>query len=86
MSLKKCIFCNQENLTVLLQVFLLLISNNKLNSNAVLKDAKYAIFKDIRPATEHHYLVIPKDHVANPKYLNKDNVSQSKRFSVKVCT
>ncbi|KAH9491852.1 Histidine triad nucleotide-binding protein 3 [Bulinus truncatus] len=32
------------------------------------------IFKDIRPASDHHYLVIPHNHVNDPKHLNHNDV------------
>ncbi|KAI2806278.1 Heparan sulfate glucosamine 3-O-sulfotransferase 5 [Blomia tropicalis] len=44
------------------------------NLAILFQDAKLALFKDIRPAAEHHYLVIPKEHVPNVKYLNKNNI------------
>nr|CAB3252919.1 histidine triad nucleotide-binding protein 3-like [Phallusia mammillata] len=32
-----------------------------------------AVIKDHRPTIEHHYLVIPRWHVGNPKTLSTDN-------------
>lgn len=55
-TVKKCIFCNHENLAILFQ------------------DAKYLLFKDIHPATEHHYLVIPREHYPNVKYLDSSHL------------
>ena len=33
------------------------------------KDDKYVIIKDIRPAVEHHYLLITKKHIKTAKQL-----------------
>lgn len=37
-----------------------------LNENIV-------IFEDIRPASEHHYLAVPKKHMHNVRSLNVDD-------------
>lgn len=34
------------------------------------EDGIFAVFRDIKPATQHHYLVIPKEHITNAKQLN----------------
>lgn len=81
-TVKKCIFCNQDNLAILFQVCLLLASFRGTIYSLYIypQDLKYAIFKDIHPATEHHLLVIPKEHIANPKYLTKKDIPLSKCY------
>lgn len=32
-----------------------------------------ACIKDINPASDHHYLIIPKNHIVNAKVLNKEH-------------
>ena len=33
------------------------------------KDDKYVVIKDIRPALQHHYLLITKSHIKSGKQL-----------------
>lgn len=37
-------------------------------------------FKDIRPATDHHYLIVPKTHSGNPKSLSAERLSLVKEM------
>lgn len=37
------------------------------------QDEEIAIFKDIKPVAEHHYLAIPKVHIKNVKHLTLEN-------------
>ncbi|TDG44100.1 hypothetical protein AWZ03_009475 [Drosophila navojoa] len=34
----------------------------------------FAIFKDIKPAAQHHYLIVPKEHYDSLKTLNKSHI------------
>lgn len=36
------------------------------------QDDEYCVFPDIRPAAKHHYLVVPREHIPNPKVLMQD--------------
>lgn len=36
------------------------------------QDDQAIIFKDIRPAASHHFLVVPKTHIKNAKILTPD--------------
>ena len=59
-----CVFCrilNREPDT-----------NGRLTA-ILFEDELVVAFRDIRPATNHHYLVIPKNHVTNPKSLTVDD-------------
>ena len=52
---KKCIFCQ--------------IATKEKESAIVYEDDDVLVFPDIRPAARHHYLVIPRIHVGDPKSL-----------------
>ena len=38
----------------------------------------FILFKDIRPATKHHYLVCPKNHIDDAKRLKKRHLPMGK--------
>lgn len=40
--------------------------------------------KDIHPASDHHYLIIPKNHIQNAKELKPDDEPLCKLFNVLV--
>lgn len=53
---KECIFCQ--------------ISQNKLPDTKLLaENEKMVIFNDRSPASKHHYLIVPKEHLVSPKTL-----------------
>ncbi len=54
-----CIFCK--------------IVNKEISSNIIFEDSKVLAFKDIKPATKIHYLIIPKEHISTINDLQKDN-------------
>ncbi|GFW59656.1 histidine triad nucleotide-binding protein 3 [Trichonephila clavipes] len=37
-------------------------------------DDDYLAFRDLKPATSHHYLVIPKNHIANVDALTPSDI------------
>ncbi|XP_001607971.1 histidine triad nucleotide-binding protein 3 [Nasonia vitripennis] len=39
----------------------------------IYEDDHVACIKDINPASDHHYLIIPKNHIVNAKVLNKEH-------------
>ncbi|XP_039271203.2 adenosine 5'-monophosphoramidase HINT3-like [Styela clava] len=54
----KCIFCK------------ICRKEHPDSKNILAENEKLAIFSDINPAAKHHYLVVPKQHINNPKTLN----------------
>ncbi|CAG9761723.1 unnamed protein product [Ceutorhynchus assimilis] len=56
MSSSNCIFCK--------------IVNKSSPADIKFENDEILIFKDIKPAAIHHYLSIPKEHIANVNSLN----------------
>ena len=65
-SRKNCIFCQ--------------IAAKEKDTTIVYEDDNITVFPDIRPAAKHHYLVIPKTHVGNPKSLSREDVGLVERL------
>lgn len=40
------------------------------HTRVIMHDENLTVIKDLRPTIEHHYLVIPRKHVGNPKTLS----------------
>lgn len=59
MASSRCVFCR--------------IVNKEENTEILYEDDTVIAFRDIKPATMHHYLVIPKVHVDNPKTLTSEH-------------
>nr|GEX32016.1 bifunctional adenosine 5'-phosphosulfate phosphorylase/adenylylsulfatase HINT4 [Tanacetum cinerariifolium] len=57
-SASSCIFCN-------------IISNNNTSTQLLHTDDKVVAFQDINPSAFKHYLVIPVDHIATVKNLQR---------------
>lgn len=58
-SMEDCLFCK--------------IVNKQIPSQVVYEDDKVMAFKDINPVAPVHYLIIPKEHLANVLDLNEIN-------------
>uniref|UniRef100_UPI00358F620A adenosine 5'-monophosphoramidase HINT3 isoform X2 n=1 Tax=Myxine glutinosa TaxID=7769 RepID=UPI00358F620A len=56
----ECVFCQ--------------IVNNQEQTDVIYQDGEYLCFPDRRPATQYHYLVIPKQHVGQAKTLTQQHV------------
>lgn len=52
------------------------------------QDDQVMVFKDIKPASKHHYLSVPRQHIININYLksaeHKDLRKESKLFNMDV--
>lgn len=59
MSDKNCPFCN--------------IAFSRTDTVLELETDDYVIFKDIRPAARHHYLIVPKQHFESLMDLDKSH-------------
>lgn len=54
---KKCIFCD-------------IVAGRKPETEILFENNRLIIIKDIRPASEHHLLAIPKEHILNASKLS----------------
>jgi len=59
-SSSSCIFCD-------------IVSENDVNK-IHFSNEKVVIFSDIKPASKHHYLVIPREHIKDAKELTAEHV------------
>lgn len=59
MAHQNCLFCD--------------ISNCKTETILEMETDEFAIFKDIRPASRHHYLIVTKQHYDSLKVLNQSH-------------
>uniref|UniRef100_A0A1I8MFP1 Adenosine 5'-monophosphoramidase HINT3 n=1 Tax=Musca domestica TaxID=7370 RepID=A0A1I8MFP1_MUSDO len=55
-----CIFCQ--------------IASHTKGAEIEVETDEYVIFKDIKPASTHHYLAVPKRHVESLKTMTKDDI------------
>lgn len=44
------------------------------DTTLLFQDEEYAVFNDIHPAAKHHYLVIPRKHIRDPKSLTYTDI------------
>ena len=56
------------------------MTNPDADTELLFADDEYVAFRDYRPAGEHHYLVIPRDHIKSVGVLNADNVPMVRRM------
>ncbi|KAH8372008.1 hypothetical protein KR093_009706 [Drosophila rubida] len=59
MSQENCIFCN--------------ISSGKSDTTLEFETDEFVIFKDIKPASTYHYLIVTKEHYESLKVLDKSH-------------
>merc|ERR1711936_1171778 len=55
---RNCIFCK--------------IVNKTAAANILYEDKKLMVFTDRSPAAQHHYLVIPKEHIVDIRALSRE--------------
>ena len=53
---ENCIFCK-------------IVTKQETKTQVLFENERLVIFRDIKPASDHHYLAIPKVHIPNPKCL-----------------
>lgn len=67
MSGGDCIFCK--------------ISSGKDKTELLYEDEQFVAFNDHKPASEIHYLIVPKDHLESCKTLNEQHIDVIKRMT-----
>lgn len=70
---QNCIFCRIAN-------GLPPKPGQQLEDNLLYQNDTLVAFKDIRPVNEHHYLIVPKKHVGNPKSLTAEHLDLIKEM------
>lgn len=60
MPVDNCIFCK-------------ITSGQDANTVLEMENDEFVIFKDIKPASQHHYLAVTKEHHNSLKTLNKSH-------------
>lgn len=68
---KPCVFCD-------------IVAGKSPNTMIEYSNENIVIFEDIRPASEHHYLAVPKKHMHNVRSLNADDKDLSELYSFNV--
>ncbi|XP_046367929.2 adenosine 5'-monophosphoramidase HINT3-like [Haliotis rufescens] len=61
MSSHRCIFCK-------------IAKGDDPKTTILFQDDEIVVFKDRKPATSHHYLVVPKSHKTDAKSLGADDI------------
>ncbi|XP_064392563.1 adenosine 5'-monophosphoramidase HINT3-like [Halichondria panicea] len=59
-SEENCVFCR--------------IAKKEVPANIVYEDQDFIVFTDRKPVSDHHYLVIPRQHIRDPRVLTKDDI------------
>lgn len=62
-----CLFCN-------------IASAKDPNTTLLYQDEEYVVFRDIHPASTHHYLVVPKMHIRSVKGLTPADIPLVRRL------
>lgn len=63
----RCIFCKIANL-------------QDSKTRILYQNEEFVAFRDIRPAADHHYLVVTKQHIKDPKHLKGDDLELLERL------
>eukprot|EP00992_Anisonema_acinus_P005366 TRINITY_DN1797_c0_g1_i1.p1 TRINITY_DN1797_c0_g1~~TRINITY_DN1797_c0_g1_i1.p1 ORF type:complete len:153 (-),score=45.06 TRINITY_DN1797_c0_g1_i1:100-558(-) len=49
-------------------------------ADVLYRDDLFLVIRDIKPATTHHYLVLPREHMADAKHLAREDAVVIKRM------
>ncbi|XP_027139958.1 histidine triad nucleotide-binding protein 3 [Larimichthys crocea] len=56
------------------------IANNQTDTEILLSDDELVCFRDIKPGSTHHYLVITRTHIDSCKHLQADDIPLVERM------
>lgn len=69
---KTCVFCD-------------IIAGKCPETRVEYSNDNIVIFKDIKPASDYHYLAVPKAHMENVRSLNENQRDLSMTYDIIIC-
>lgn len=61
-------------------VFCRIVRGEDPKTEVLFQDDCHVVFRDIHPASKHHYLVVPKRHIKSPKCLTHSDIPLVQRL------
>ncbi|XP_064485316.1 adenosine 5'-monophosphoramidase HINT3-like [Ornithodoros turicata] len=61
-------------------IFCRIVRREDPKTVVLFQDEDHVVFRDIHPAAKHHYLVIPKRHIKDPKCLTHSDIPLVQRL------
>lgn len=61
-------------------IFCKITAKEDPKTEILFEDEQFVVFRDIRPASTYHVLVVPKHHIVNANYLTSNDVELVKKM------